>query len=149
MAVKNYNQGISVAKSTDSFTIKYLEYGLLYFIAATGLLCSGFALIDNSHVPSHNFDKKAALVEPISTVSFDKIVKIRGAYTANTTLEFEIILELIPSKYVLDMGDNRRVILTQNNFDYKFEKKGTYLLELKEISRGLITVVASKKITIE
>jgi hypothetical protein len=149
MAVKSYNQMGSYVQPSQSFAFKYLEHGLLCLIAFTGLFCSGFALVDNAQLPMHNFDKKAALFEPTNTMDFDKIILINGNYIKNQALDFKLNLDLIPSKYVLDMGDTKRVILTQENFDYTFEKSGSYLLELKEISRGLITVVASKKITIK
>jgi hypothetical protein len=153
MAVKSFNQGYNqmdgLLTSNESFTQKYLEYGILCLIAVTGLFCSGFALIDNSQMPYHNFDKKIASFESVPGVDFDQIVKINGSFTKKTPLTLNVNLELAPARYVLDMGDNSRVILTQNEFDFTFDHSGDYLLELKEINRGLITVIASKKITIK
>jgi hypothetical protein len=149
MAVKSYNQMDALLGTNESFTQRYLEYGILCVIAITGLFCSGFALIDNSQMPMHNFDKTISSFESTPGVNFDQIVKINGNFAKKNPLNFEINLELSPSRYVLDMGDTRRVILTQNEFEVTFDQGGEYLVELKEISRGLITVIASKKIVIK
>ncbi|MBK9687727.1 MAG: hypothetical protein IPO65_08140 [Saprospiraceae bacterium] len=49
----------------------------------------------------------------------------------------------------MEMGDGRRMILTSPNFTHNYPTKGEYLLELKEIQRGLIVLIGEKKLKIK
>ena len=48
----------------------------------------------------------------------------------------------------MEMGNGERVIITADEFPYKYDKAGTYTLELKTITRGLISTIATKEIKV-
>ena len=54
MDVKIYTQNQSIFTSSHSFLFKYFEYILLFLVAATGLLCSAFALSNNAGLPGND-----------------------------------------------------------------------------------------------
>jgi hypothetical protein len=80
---------------------------------------------------------------------FDKYVKITGDKKIGNTLNFEIGLNLKEGRYVMEMGDGRRMILTAPSFPYTYNTKGEYTLELKEIQRGLSVLIGDKKLKIK
>jgi hypothetical protein len=149
MDVKIYTQNHSLFQNSSSALFKYFEYALLLVVAATGLLCSAFALADKSSLPPDGAFKQVVSYDLAKKSEFDKYVKISGDKKNGNELEFEISLDLKASRYVMEMGDGRRMILTQPNFTYVYETKGEYILELKEIQKGLIVVVGDKKLKIK
>ena len=49
----------------------------------------------------------------------------------------------------MDISNGERVIITADEFPYTFNKAGVYNLELKTITRGLISTIATKEIKIK
>ena len=148
MDVKIYTQNQSIFTSSHSFIFKYFEYILLFLVAATGLLCSAFALSNNAGLPGNDHYRQIVGYEA-KKYDFDKFVKISGDKKIGSELSFEINLNLKEKRYVMEMGDGRRMILTSPNFTYNYPTKGEYLLELKEIQRGLIVLIGEKKLKIK
>jgi hypothetical protein len=149
MDVKIYTTNQTLFQNTHSVVFRYFEYVLLFIVAAIGLLCSAFALADNSSLPQNNDFKQVVSFDLAKKSEFDKYVTISGDKKTGSELSFEISLDLKASRYVMEMGDGRRMILTQPAFTYKYENKGEYVLELKEIQKGLIVVVGDKKLKIK
>jgi hypothetical protein len=148
MDVKIYTQNQSIFSSSHSFIFKYFEYILLFLVAATGLLCSAFALSNNAGLPGNDHYRQVVGYEAKKS-DFDKYVKITGDKKIGNTLNFEIGLNLKEGRYVMEMGDGRRMILTAPSFPYTYNTKGEYTLELKEIQRGLIVLIGDKKLKIK
>ncbi|MBK8700828.1 MAG: hypothetical protein IPN29_15300 [Saprospiraceae bacterium] len=149
MDVKIYTQNQTLFPSTHSFVFRYFEYILLFLVAATGLLCSAFALSDNSSMPSNENFRQVVSLDAARKSDFDKYVKIEGERKTGSELQFEISLNLAEKRYVMEMGDGRRMILTSPKFNYTYPAKGEYILELKEIQRGLIVLIGEKKVKIK
>lgn len=149
MDVKVYTTNQSIFQNANSVVFRYFEYILLFIVAATGLLCSAFALADNSSLPHNNDFKQVVSYDLAKKSEFDKFVTISGDKKTDSELTFDLALDLKASRYVMEMGDGRRMILTQPSFTYKYENKGEYVLELKEIQKGLIVVIGDKKLKIK
>lgn len=148
MDVKIYTQNQSIFSNPHSFLFRYFEYILLFLVAATGLLCSAFALSNNAGNGGNDHYRQVVGYEAKKS-DFDKYVKITGDKKTGSTLNFEINMDLKKGRFVMEMGDGRRMILTSPNFTYTYPTKGEYILELKEIQRGLIVLIGEKKLKIK
>ncbi len=135
-----------------------LERILLVLIAAIGILGSAYifsASSNNSPTPEYN---NLATVAALSTqlddeedewkVKFKNFFSIKGKKKVDNPITFTFIGDLNDTRYVLEMGNGHRMILTAKSFPFTYKKAGKYTLELKKIERGLISTVATKKIKI-
>jgi hypothetical protein len=80
---------------------------------------------------------------------FDEYVKIADKKKAGELLEIEFLKDPKASRYVMEMGDGVRLIVTQQKLMYTYETPGKYVIELKEIKNGLLSIVGTKKIKIK
>jgi hypothetical protein len=87
--------------------------------------------------------------ETASSDLFDDFVKIADNRKAGQPLEIEFLKDPKSSRYVMEMGDGVRLIVTQQKLIYTYETPGKYVLELKEIKNGLLNVLGTKKIKIK
>lgn len=149
MNVNIYTQNQSIFQNSNSYVFRYFEYILLFIIAATGLLCSAFALTDNATIPPNQFTQQVAAFGMVKKSDFDKYVSMKGDHKTGSVIDFEIKLDITKKRYVMEMGDGRRMILTSPTFNYSYSQPGEYLLELKEIQRGLIVLIGEKKLKIK
>ena len=62
---------------------------------------------------------------------------------------FKFLQDEKASRYVMEMGDGVRLIITQKNLTYMYKEPGTYYIELKEIKDGLMHIVGTKKIKVK
>ena len=162
MRINDYSS-IELSASTlipnqKNFNQKFIEKILLFLIAFLGFMGSLYVFTsssNNNNNPNYqNLAIAAASVSDYATLDakkakFKDFIKIDGKKKAGNMLNFTFKEDRNASRYVLDMGNGERVIITSNEFPYKFDKPGKYLLELKTINRGLITVVATKELKIK
>ena len=151
MNIKVYSPQSSTPTNSVGLLIKHSEILLLGFVALIGLLGSVYVLSANPGFPKNELSQFTPLsIEKQRKSEFDKYVKISGNKNTESKIQFEIIhLDINAKRYVMEMGDGRRMILTQPTFEYQYSTKGEYLLELKELQRGLIVVVGDKKLKIK
>ncbi len=149
MDVKIYTHHSSVFEQVQVIVHKYFEYFLLLFIALIGLVCSAFALVENCNHSHGSHTRKVIGLVGQSNTGVDQFMKIEGSFQAKEPMLINLSLYLNAHRYVLDMGDGRRVIVTQPSFEYSYPQKGEYTIVLKEIKRGLITPLGEKKIEIK
>ena len=157
MNIDIYNTTSKKSSVSSQITSLFFEPLILSLLAVIGLIGTIFMFQQNpNQIPSNAY--LVSSVEPrnnedISPVAakndFDKMVKISGKERAGEELEFSLIFDKSQSRYVMEMGDGMRIILTQESFKYTYAEKGTYLLEIKEINLGVINTVASKKVKIK
>lgn len=142
----------------ENFNQKLIEKILLFLIAFLGFMGSLYVFTsssNNNNNPNYqNLTVAAASVSDYGTfdskeAKFKDFIKIDGKKKAGNMLNFIFKEDRNEARYVLDMGNGERVIITSNEFPYTFDKPGKYLLELKTINRGLITVVATKELKIK
>ncbi|MBK8053658.1 MAG: hypothetical protein IPK35_10405 [Saprospiraceae bacterium] len=80
---------------------------------------------------------------------FDRLVKIPGSVKSGEDFFFDFIGDEKASRYVMEMGDGVRLIVTQKNLMYNYAVPGKYTIELKEHKSGLLTLVGTKKIKVK
>jgi len=163
MRVMNYsaielNENIIISSPSPASSNK-VEKLLLCLIAALGIVGSLYVFSTSSNNnPNNNYQNLAIAAASVSDVEnidergkekFKKFFKIEGDKKAGELLNFHFKKDRKTSRYVLDMGNGERVIITSNDFPYKYEEPGKYLLELKTIQRGLITTISTKEIKIK
>ncbi|MFZ1752074.1 MAG: hypothetical protein WAU01_17895 [Saprospiraceae bacterium] len=87
--------------------------------------------------------------EEYTTKNFDDYIKMQGSVKAGENFFFTFLADEAASRYVMEMGDGVRLIVTQKNLLYQYEKPGKYVIELKEIKDGLMNIVGTKKIKVK
>ena len=161
MRINDYSSlklSTTIISQSENFNQKFIEKILLFLIAFLGLMGTLYVFTSsssNNNNPNYqNLVIAAASMSDYNTLDatgskFKDFFKIDGKKKAGKMLNFVFKEDRKASRYVLDMGNGERVIITSNKFPYKFDKPGKYLLELKTIERGLITVIATKELKIK
>jgi hypothetical protein len=88
-------------------------------------------------------------MEAESSDIFDEYVRVADKKKAGEPLEIEFLKDPKASRYVMEMGDGVRLIVTQTKLIYTYETPGKYVIELKEIKNGLLSLVGTRKIKIK
>lgn len=149
----------SLIPQTGGLSSKIIEKLLLILIAFVGVIGSLYVFTNsssNNNIPNyHNLSLVAASVSDFDSntldgkVKFKHFIKIEGKKKAGEKLNFKFKKDRHAVRYVMEMGNGERVIITADEFPYKFDKPGTYKLELKTITRGLISTIATKDLKIK
>ena len=137
--------------------VRNLEYVLLFAVAAVGLVGSIYIFVDNSmnapQMPNGNLNYAPTVSHEQTSgadlANFKDFIEIKGKEKVDNELTFLVKMDLNAKRYVLEMGDEMRMILTQPEFSYRYSKPGKYTLELKEITSGLITTIAKRELKIK
>lgn len=149
MDVKIYTDKYTFNQYPNKFVYRNFDYILLLIVAVTGLICSAFALTNSSPMPENMSYYQVTALDGAKKSDFDKQVRIDGEKKKGSELTFTVNLDVKATRYVMEMGDGRRMILTTPTFTYQYEQKGDYLLELKKIDRGLISLMSDKTLKIK
>lgn len=80
--------------------------------------------------------------------SFNSYIKMDGKIYAGKRFYFTFLQDEKASRYVMEMGDGVRLIVTQQDLLYEYEKPGQYIIELKEIKGGLLHLIGTKKVKV-
>lgn len=80
---------------------------------------------------------------------FDDYVDIASKQQAGQRFTFEFKKDVTASRYVMEMGDGVRLIVTQPNLSYQYMSPGKYTIELKEIKDGLLNLIGTKTIKVK
>lgn len=80
---------------------------------------------------------------------FDEYVDIATRQTAGQRFSFLFKKDVTASRYVMEMGDGVRLIVTQPNLTYQYDLPGKYTIELKEIKNGLLNLIGTKTIKVK
>ncbi len=81
--------------------------------------------------------------------NFDDYVKIGSKQIVGQRFTFEFTKDVTASRYVMEMGDGVRLIVTQPNLSYQYMTPGKYTIELKEIKDGLLHLIGTKTIKVK
>ncbi|MEE9437792.1 MAG: hypothetical protein V3V14_02250 [Saprospiraceae bacterium] len=149
----------SVILPQEVLSAKFIEKILLFLIAFLGIVGSlyVFSISSNSN-NSPNYNNLSFVAAASTDNVFDELagkkkfkryIKIKGDKKTGSVLNFTFLKDRKETRYVLEMGNGERMIITSNIFPYKYNTPGKYLLELKTIKRGLITTIATKEIKIK
>jgi hypothetical protein len=130
-----------------------LEYFLLCLVATIGLAGSIYMFASNAQNNANNNFNQFAAAPIVDTEknrsSFSDYFRVSGKKRVDSEISFETKMDIKEKRYVLEMGDGMRMIITAPSFTYKYAKKGKYKLELKTIERGLITTIATNTLKIK
>jgi len=80
---------------------------------------------------------------------FDDYIAMPGKLVAGERFDFSFLKDDKASRYVMEMGDGVRLIVTQQNLSYTYAASGKYVIELKEIKDGLFHLVGTKKVKVK
>jgi len=149
----------TIISNQETINPKFIEKILLFLIAFLGIAGSVYVFSVSSNPNNTPNYHNLSLVASASTdydisidekkVKFKNFFKIQGKKKVGELLSFTFKEDRNEQRYVLDMGNGERVIITSDEFPYKYEKAGVYNLELKTINRGLIKTIATKELTIK
>lgn len=132
-----------------------LEYSIIFIFTLAGIVGASFSFGHQGvNIAPQNYNQfstsQAALALDVDDKpKFKDFVSISGDYKADKDLDFKILHDITDARYIMEMGDGMRIIITQKEFSYAYAAKGKYEIELKRIKRGLVSTVASKKIKIK
>ncbi len=149
----------TLISQAGGFPSKIFEKFLLLLIAILGIIGSLYVFTNssnNNNTPNyHNLSLVAASVSDFDSntldgkVKFKDFIKIEGKKKTGNLMNFKFKKDRHAARYVMEMGNGERVIITADEFPYKYDKAGTYTLELKTITRGLISTIATKELKIK
>lgn len=80
---------------------------------------------------------------------FNDYVKMPSKGVAGEEILIEFLADEKASRYVMDMGNGVRLIVTQKNLMFVYDTPGKYTIELKKIDKGLLHLVGTKTIKIK
>jgi hypothetical protein len=148
--------------SASHFFTTHIEPVLLSLLVLTGIIGSiylfgqKFIGNENSNMPTGNQLPHASAFSTLfvgedesPADAFDQYIKMDGKQVAGQTFAFTFLKDEKASRYVMEMGDGVRLIVTQKELIYKYEQPGKYVIELKEIKDGLLNIVGTKKIKVK
>jgi len=136
----------------------HIERILLILIACIGILGSSYLFAANSSgspTPDINALSASFITASVDDEEeelkerFKDFVNIEGKKKVGEAVMFSFKKDIHEKRYVMEMGNGHRMIITSNEFPFIYDKPGKYVLELKTIEKGLITTVATKKIKIK
>lgn len=148
--------------SASHFFTTHIEPVLLSLLVLTGIIGSiylfGQKFIGNESpgMPSGNQLPHSAAIATLfvgeddkPSDDFDQYIKMDSKQVAGQTFSFSFLKDEKASRYVMEMGDGVRLIVTQKELIYKYEQPGKYVIELKEIKDGLLNIIGTKKIKVK
>lgn len=145
-------------KASLSYPTNNIEKILLFLIAAIGLVGSTYIFaVSSGSSPTPDIGNIAAAA-PITDSEneeaewkekFGDYIQIEGKKKVGEPITFKFVAEKDGGRYVMEMGNGNRMIITGAEWPFTYDKPGKYLLELKRIDKGLIKTVATKKIKVK
>lgn len=144
----------------SNFFTAHFEPLLMSMIVLTGIIGSIYLFGHNFVSGSQNGNEPSSPASLATIIlgaedhinasnDFDKLVKIPGTVQSGQDFNFEFLGDEKASRYVMEMGDGVRLIVTQKNLLYNYAAPGKYTIELKEHKSGLLTLIGTKKIKVK
>jgi len=146
----------------SQFFSTHFEPFLLSLLVLTGIIGSiylfgqNFVSNDANNINGSNGSPSVAVAslfvsndEEAPANDFDEYISMEGKIVAGQTFYFQFLKDEKASRYVMEMGDGVRLIVTQKNLLYDYAQPGKYVIELKEIKNGLLHIVGTKKIKVK
>lgn len=80
---------------------------------------------------------------------FDQHISLGKTKKANEQMMITFLKDPKANRFVLEMGNGERLIVTQPELYYTYASPGKYTLELKEIRNGLFVIIGTKTIKVK
>jgi hypothetical protein len=125
--------------------------GSLYIFGEKLIHESGKSVTGLSHEPENSAFAMTFLShdEDKTTADFNDYIRMDKKVISGKEFSITFLQDEKASRYVMEMGDGVRLIITQKNLSYEYKEPGTYYIELKEIKDGLMHIVGTKKIKVK
>lgn len=161
MNVEHYTSFIPAKKSISSVfhVSKKAETMVLSFLAVIGIAGSIFLVTSSASYKSSGpslpeYGAMSAFLTNLESENkmssdFNKYVKMGNKGKAGDAIVMTFLQDEKASRYVMDMGDGVRLVVTQKNLMYTYEKPGKYTIELKEIQRGILHLRGTKVVKVK
>lgn len=140
----------------------HIEPFLLSLLVLTGIIGSIYLfgqkiifsenpspLSDNNGAPLLSSITSVVKIDEAPANVFDDYVQLDKSVVAGQRFKVTFLQDEKASRYVMEMGDGVRLIVTQKDLVYEYEQPGKYVIELKEIKDGLLHIVGTKKIKVK
>ncbi len=165
MSINDYTP-VSVSKRSMSISqilSSQFEPLLLSFLVLAGIIGSSYILGEKlliestslASVQGGNPEKSSIAALLVSSdkenvsKDFNEYLTIDKKITAGEEFKMTFLKDERASRYVMEMGDGMRLIITQKNLYYQYKEPGVYYIELKEIKDGLLNIVGTKKVKVK
>ena len=144
---------IASQNNLEKFLISLIAFfgiiGSVYIIASSSM-AEQPAPIENlvffSPTLLSNLEEDSVLAKD----EMSKYLDITGNYSSGSPLHFKFIGKREEGyRYMLEMGDEMRVMFRSDYYRHTYEKPGKYTLELKKTKNAIVTTIAKKTITIK
>ncbi|MFN8337890.1 MAG: hypothetical protein U0T36_02630 [Saprospiraceae bacterium] len=131
---------------------------LIGFIGSIYLFGQKFVSGESSQLTSGNSNGSpvaamaslfAAPDEEAPANAFNDYVSIESKVKAGERFTFQFLKDEKASRFVMEMGDGVRLIVTQKQLLYEYAAPGVYIIELKELKDGLLHIIGTKKIKVK
>ncbi|MBK9152322.1 MAG: hypothetical protein IPM26_15675 [Saprospiraceae bacterium] len=161
MQLNNYTHYPIGKKAAHSgiHIIKHIESLLLWLLATTGVIGTVFLISQHLNNPlNNNKGPEMAAISTLlgqsdnseqSTSDFDQYIQMPSKANAGEVIEIKFLQDETASRYVMEMGNGERLIVTQKDLIYTYDQPGKYVIELKEIRRGILRLIGTKKIKVK
>lgn len=148
---KHYSGIFQVSKKAETMMLSFLAF---IGIAGTIFVMSNRPSYQNPGPSMPEYGAMSSLVSSLEAENkmssdFNKYVKMGNKAKVGEAVTIAFLEDEKASRYVMDMGDGVRLVVTQKNLEYVYEKPGKYTIELKEIQRGILHLRGTKVIKVK
>lgn len=165
MSINDYTP-VGVSKRSMSISqilSSQFEPLLLSFLVLAGIIGSSYILGEKLLIESSSLasvqggtPEKSSLAAMFVSSDKENVSKDFNEYLtmdkkiiAGEEFKMTFLKDEKASRYVMEMGDGMRLIITQKNLYYQYKEPGVYYIELKEIKDGLLNIVGTKKVRVK
>jgi hypothetical protein len=161
MRIEHYTPSLSAKKQIQGIfhVSKKAESMVLSFLAVIGIAGTIFLITNRPSYqnPGPSLPEYGAVSSFLSNLEaenqlssdFNKYIKMAGKGKVGEAVIITFLQDEKASRYVMDMGDGVRLVVTQKDLFYTYEKPGKYTIELKEIQRGILHLRGTKTVKIK
>lgn len=148
---KSYHGIFHISKKAESMALSFLA---MIGIAGTIFLISNRPSYQGSGPSMPEYSSVSAFFSTMEAENkmssdFNKYVRMGNKAKAGQQVVMTFLEDEKASRYVMDMGDGVRLVVTQKDLIYTYDKPGKYTIELKEIQRGILLLRGTKVIKIK
>lgn len=148
---KHYSGIFQVSKKAETMMLSVLAF---IGIAGTVFVMSNRPSYQNAGPSMPEYGAVTSIVSSLEAENkmasdFNKYIKMASKANVGEAVIITFLEDEKASRYVMDMGDGVRLVVTQKNLEYVYDKPGKYTIELKEIQRGILHLRGTKVLKVK